>query len=271
MRSGCAHVSLFGCSENESMNGTNAKKDSSDREVIRCKTCGLVQYRTRMGNCRRCLRLPSNVDRLIQPTEPQVVLDDDRRLWEKSANCKTVENIGQRIRQLRKSHRMTQCQLQRRSTVSHSWLSRIESGQMTPGLATLEKLSDALGVSMNRFLVPESSGEAFLGDSFIQGLRPFLRQLDWEQWKSILKHLASISCQPRAIASPGIAPVSSNRRHNAPADSSPSMGHPKSVRNWVWNRSTSPGRATWRPGQNHGADTSRETGLLECGNPPNCT
>jgi len=28
-----------------------------DREVIRCKTCGLVQYRTRTGNCRRCLRL----------------------------------------------------------------------------------------------------------------------------------------------------------------------------------------------------------------------
>src|SRR5262249_895089 len=28
-----------------------------DREVIRCKTCGLVQYRTRTGNCRRCVRV----------------------------------------------------------------------------------------------------------------------------------------------------------------------------------------------------------------------
>ena len=28
-----------------------------DREVIRCQVCGLVQYRTRTGNCRRCLRL----------------------------------------------------------------------------------------------------------------------------------------------------------------------------------------------------------------------
>ena len=202
MRSGRAHVFLFGCSENESMNGTNAIKDSSDREVIRCKTCGLVQYRTRMGNCRRCLRLSSNVDRLIQPAEPQVVEDDDRQLFEKWSNRKTIENIGQRIRQLRKSHRMTQCQLQRRSRVSHSSLSRIESGRMTPSLAALEKLSDALGVSMNRFLVPESSGEAFLGDSFMQGLRPFLRQLDWEQWQSILKDLASMSRQPRATAPP---------------------------------------------------------------------
>src|SRR5260370_38398871 len=27
-----------------------------DREVIRCKTCVLVQYRTRTGNCRRSVR-----------------------------------------------------------------------------------------------------------------------------------------------------------------------------------------------------------------------
>ena len=43
------------------MNGTNGNKVAVDidldREVIRCKTCGLVQYRTRVGNCRRCLRL----------------------------------------------------------------------------------------------------------------------------------------------------------------------------------------------------------------------
>src|SRR5260370_1253025 len=39
-----------------------------DREVIRCKTCGLVQYRTHTGNCRRCLRLlPPKVEFLIPP------------------------------------------------------------------------------------------------------------------------------------------------------------------------------------------------------------
>jgi len=208
------------------MNGTNAKRDSSDREVIRCKICGLVQYRTRIGNCRRCLRLPSTVERPIQSAGPQVILDDDRQLFEKSANRKTVENIGQRIRQLRKLHRMTQGQLQMRSRVSHSWLARIESGQMTPSLGTLEKLSEALGVSVNRFLVPETSAEDLLGDSFIQGLRPFLRQLDRDQWQSILKCLASISCPPRAIAPLGTTSVTSNGRHNPPADSSSLYGPP---------------------------------------------
>src|SRR3989454_2309561 len=43
-----------------------------DREVIRCKTCGLVQYRTRTGNCRRCLRvLPQRLEFLIPPPAPE--------------------------------------------------------------------------------------------------------------------------------------------------------------------------------------------------------
>ena len=64
---------------------------------------------------------------------------------------------------------------------------------MTPSLGTLEKISEALGVGLNRFFVPETNGEALLEDPFIQGLRPFLRQLDWEQWQSILKRLHAIS------------------------------------------------------------------------------
>ena len=178
--------------------GTNENngpvKIESDRDVIRCKTCGLVQYRTRTGNCRRCLRLlPPKVEFLIPPPEPQELPGDDRQLFEKWPNRETVENIGQRIRQLRESRGMTQSQLQARSRVSRSYLSRIESGQMTPSLGTLEKISEALGVGLNRFFVPESNGEALLEDPFIQGLRPFLRQLDWEQWQSILKRLAAIS------------------------------------------------------------------------------
>jgi transcriptional regulator with XRE-family HTH domain len=112
---------------------------------------------------------------------------------EKLVNQETVENIGQRIRQLRESRSMTQSQLQSRSKVSRSYLSRIESGQMTPSLGTLEKISEALNVGLNRFFIPESDGEALLEDPFIQGLRPFLRQLDWEQWQSILKRLQAIS------------------------------------------------------------------------------
>ncbi len=164
-----------------------------DREVVRCKVCGLVQYRTRTGNCRRCVRLlPPKLDFLIPPP-PQDLPGDDRQLFEEWPNRETVENIGQRIRQLREARGMTQSQLQARSRVSRSYLSRIESGQMTPSLGTLEKISEALGVGLSRFFIPESNGEALMEDPFIQGLRPYLRQLDWAQWQSILKRLQAIT------------------------------------------------------------------------------
>jgi transcriptional regulator with XRE-family HTH domain len=154
----------------------------------------MVQYRTRNGNCRRCLRLLTpKVAFLIPPQALQEHLVDDRQPFEKWPNSEMVENMGQRIRQLRESRAMTQSQLQARSRVSRSYLSRIENGQMTPSLGTLEKISEALGVGLIRFFVPETNGEALLEDPFIQELRPFLRQLDWEQWQSILKRLAAIS------------------------------------------------------------------------------
>lgn len=165
-----------------------------DREVVRCNVCGLVQYRTRTDNCRRCVRLlPSKVTFVIPTPSAQDLPGDDRQLLEDWPNRETVENIGQRIRQLRESRGMTQSQLQARSRVSRSYLSRIESGQMTPSLGTLEKIAEALGVGLNRFFVPETNGETVLEDPFIQGLRPFLRQLDWAQWQGILKRLQAIS------------------------------------------------------------------------------
>ncbi|MCI0628468.1 MAG: helix-turn-helix domain-containing protein [Acidobacteria bacterium] len=208
-----------------SENNGNRGSIDLDREVIRCKVCGLVQYRTRTGNCRRCLRmLPPKVEYLIPPPAPQELPADDRQLFEKWPNRETVENIGQRIRQLRESRGMTQSQLQARSRVSRSYLSRIESGQMTPSLGTLEKISEALGVGLNRFFVPESNGEALLEDPFIQGLRPFLRQLDWEQWQSILKRLQAISdhvsshvapIRPTPLQPARVGPLSRRTSHPA--------------------------------------------------------
>ena len=91
-----------------------------DREVVRCKTCGLVQYRTRTGNCRRCVRaLRQRVEFLSPPPPPpeEAAAEPEQEKW---ANQETVENIGQRIRQLRESRGMTQSQLQARSKVSRS-------------------------------------------------------------------------------------------------------------------------------------------------------
>jgi transcriptional regulator with XRE-family HTH domain len=189
------HSSIRPVSEQNAANGNSGLlKVDSDRDVIRCITCGMVQYRTRNGNCRRCLHMltPKIEPLILQPASEELPVDQ-RQPIEKWPNREMVKNIGQRIRQLRKSRGISQSQLQALSRVSRSYLSRIESGQMTPSLGTLEKISEPLGVGLNRFFVPEANGEALLEDPFIQELQPFLRQLDSEQWQSILKRLAAIS------------------------------------------------------------------------------
>jgi transcriptional regulator with XRE-family HTH domain len=160
---------------------------STDREVTRCATCGLVQFMTRRGRCRQCVRLlPQRVEFLFRsPKAAQTETDNPAGGL---ANSAIVESIGQRIRQLRESRGLTQKQLQSQSKVSRSYISRIESGQMTPSLGTLEKISAALNVGLKRFFIPESDGEDLFQDPFIQGLC----QLDWHQWQSILKRLQAI-------------------------------------------------------------------------------
>jgi len=99
--------------------------------------------------------------------------------------------LGKRIQRLRKSCGFTQYQLQKRSHVSRSYLARIESGMMIPSLGTVEKISEALGIALNRFFISDSEG--VLEDAFIRNLTPFLRKLDDDQWESILLRLVAIS------------------------------------------------------------------------------
>jgi len=158
--------------------------------------------------------LPPRVEFLYRSLEVLNPAHDGRELFIDRPNHDAVEKIGQRVLQLRASRRMTQVQLHARSGVSRSYLSRIEQGQMKPSLRTLEKISQALEVGVRRLLVPESSRETLMKDPLIQGLRPFLRQLDCDQWQLILKRLAAISdhvadtpAQWRPFAHPQSAPM----------------------------------------------------------------
>jgi transcriptional regulator with XRE-family HTH domain len=179
-----------------------------NREVIRCQTCGLVRYRTRLGNCRRCVQvLAPNAEVLIRAPRPQSPPTDARRVFRKSANFVIVANIGERIRHLRVSSRMTQGQLRVRSRLSKSYLSRVETGLFIPSIATLEKIAKAIGIGVYRFLAPETTSQTVLEDPFIWDLRPLFLQLDWEQRQSILRRLAAISnhvpIQPGAVSAAG--------------------------------------------------------------------
>jgi Helix-turn-helix domain len=104
----------------------------------RLRSCAITHSK---GECRRCLRLISpNLELYIPLT--------------KSTNRTMIDNIGQRLRRARESRGMTLRQLYACSRVSCSLMSRIEKGQITPTLATLERISDAIDVGLNRLFTP---------------------------------------------------------------------------------------------------------------------
>jgi transcriptional regulator with XRE-family HTH domain len=60
---------------------------------------------------------------------------------------KLVRTVRQRIRELRRERGLTQEELCERAGISVDAISRIESGNRTPSLVTIERIADALGVS----------------------------------------------------------------------------------------------------------------------------
>src|SRR5437879_13700855 len=68
-----------------------------DREVIRCKTCGLVQYRTRTGNCSRCVRALHQRLEFLFPPQAHTGEVGDTPTIEKLINRVTIERLEQCI------------------------------------------------------------------------------------------------------------------------------------------------------------------------------
>lgn len=59
------------------------------------------------------------------------------------------KKIGPRIKYLRETQELTQEALARVASVSQSYIARVESGEVTPSIKTLERLAKALGVGIN--------------------------------------------------------------------------------------------------------------------------
>lgn len=66
--------------------------------------------------------------------------------------------IGDKIRELREKHKMTQVELAKLAGISNTYLSDIERGRVNPSLKTLDKLAKALGIKID--------WEIFLSDDY---------------------------------------------------------------------------------------------------------
>jgi transcriptional regulator with XRE-family HTH domain len=96
--------------------------------------------------------------------------------------------ISNLIRELREARSMTRPQLARNAKVGRVHLWAIETGRNIPGIATLENISEALGVGLNRLLT-KSDAELLLEDNLVKSVRPLLPHLNAEHRQLILKTL----------------------------------------------------------------------------------
>jgi transcriptional regulator with XRE-family HTH domain len=109
------------------------------------------------------------------------------------------------IRALRTRAGLSQRQLAQRMNVPRTYVSKIENEKACPTLSSMQRLADALNVTICDLL---RNGEPSLedqirqlqGDDFIAELIPYLRKLNSVQWTSILNEIRTMTVQPRRTA-----------------------------------------------------------------------
>jgi transcriptional regulator with XRE-family HTH domain len=69
------------------------------------------------------------------------------------ANGRKPAGVGARIRSLREAKGLSQGDIERRSGLLRSYISRVEGGYTAPSLTTLEKFAKALEVESYQFLL----------------------------------------------------------------------------------------------------------------------
>jgi transcriptional regulator with XRE-family HTH domain len=60
-------------------------------------------------------------------------------------------NLGEAIKNIRTAKGLSQGEMQKRTGILRSYLSRVENGHTVPSLATLQRLASAMGVALSDF------------------------------------------------------------------------------------------------------------------------
>jgi len=109
-----------------------------------------------------------------------------------------VEDVGRRLRELRKARNLTQSDLAQRIGIQQSDLCRMEKGRYRVRLETLMRILQELDVSVAEFFSP-ALGQADLSESESSLLHAF-RRLPADRQEEILRyaHFMSTNARPQA-------------------------------------------------------------------------
>ena len=103
----------------------------------------------------------------------------------------TEINLGDSIRKIRLAKGISQGEMQKRTGILRSYLSRVENGHTVPSFATLQRLAGAMGVTLSDFFAIDGAGSSDgAGDSaalYLRELRTLLPQLSPDQRQQLLE------------------------------------------------------------------------------------
>lgn len=112
--------------------------------------------------------------------------------------------VASAIRTLRQKSGLSQRQLALRMRVPRTYVSKIENEKATPTLSSLERLADALHVSVPDLLAGGKTREAelreLLADAFVAELLPYISQLNAMQMTGVLTQVRDMSLHIRRTA-----------------------------------------------------------------------
>jgi transcriptional regulator with XRE-family HTH domain len=135
-----------------------------------------MQYRTSNSLCRRCHK-PLDVEE-PEHLAPQLVTSPAV-----PASAEAGLQVAAQVREIRRTHHLSQRQLAGRMQVPRTYISKIENGKAIPTLGSLERLAAALEVDVSQLVRDSRSRRdeevtSILSDPFLAEIAALLPHLD---------------------------------------------------------------------------------------------
>ena len=161
----------------------------SEREVLRCEHCKLVQFRTANDVCRKCKK--SLLPELPKVQPIAIVAEPD------APHAEGIQ-VAAAVRDLRHVRNLSQRQLATRMNVPRTYISKIENGKAMPTLSSLDRLARALQVDISALLrdAPtrhKDETAVLMTDPFLAEIAKYTAHLTMTQKSIFLNHVREIA------------------------------------------------------------------------------
>jgi len=166
--------------------------EATERTVLKCGFCKLVQYRTAADSCRRCKKSLLPEPPKLQPTLALVAEHAAPEAKESGPQ------VASAVRDLRHVRNLSQRQLAGRMGVPRTYISKIENGKAMPTLSSLDRLARALQVDISALLrdAPtrhRDEGAVLMTDPFLAEIAKFIPHLTSMQKSIFLNNVREVA------------------------------------------------------------------------------